>query len=135
MNRLLIVPHFSNLVYDVDERQLGEVFGMFGQVRDVKIPKKGHAIIEYRESSEALRALIILRNQLLEGRKLMIKMDGAPFAKSTDNSRGNFERGPPPPSQQYRGPPPPREDYGAPPRGSKVCVEGLPLTVTTSIVR
>ena len=101
LNRLLIVPHFSNLVYDVDERQLGEVFGMFGQVRDVKIPKKGHAIIEYRESSEALRALIILRNQLLEGRKLMIKMDGAPFAKSTDNSRGNFERGPPPPTQQY----------------------------------
>ena len=118
-------------MYDVDERQLDEVFGMFGQVRDVKIPKKGHAIIEYKESSEALRALIILRNQLLEGRKLMTKMDGAPFAKSTDSGRPSFDR----PPQQYRGPPPPRDDYSAPPRGGKVCVEGLPLTVTTSIIR
>jgi len=76
-----------NLVYDVNERKLSDVFSMFGEVRDLVVPKKGHAIIEYRQSSDALRALIILRNQFLDGRKMMIKMDGAPFAKNTDNGR------------------------------------------------
>ena len=76
-----------NLVYDVNERKLSDVFAMFGEVRDLVVPKKGHAIIEYRQSSDALRALIILRNQFLDGRKMMIKMDGAPFAKNTDNGR------------------------------------------------
>lgn len=146
-----------NLVYDVNERKLNDVFGMFGEVRNLMVPKKGHAIVEYRQSSEALRALIILRNQFLDGRKMMIKMDGAPFAKSTDNNRSfenkrprmddrGPERGPPPPD---RGPPPPQyRSYGMhshdaprdaprppPPSGKKICVEGLPLSVTTSLIR
>jgi len=153
-----------NLVYDVNERKLSDVFSMFGEVRDLVVPKKGHAIIEYRQSSDALRALIILRNQFLDGRKMMIKMDGAPFAKNTDNGRplekrprmderSSDHRGPPPPGaysndsyhRPYQAPPPssapPFNHYGsAPPppppsSGMKVCVAGLPLSVTTSLIR
>ena len=183
---------------------------MAGEIRDLRIPKKGHAIIEYHKTTDALRsvlllndlkiilllrALIMLRNQNLNGRKMMIKMDGAPFAKHND-SKPNFDdrkrmrfnddqprsdhrynddpprndqrsydqymdqaprdqQSYPPPSgvhqqsggdhydNRYSQPPPPssqpqyryQEQSSGESYSKKVCLENLPLSVTTATIR
>ena len=48
---------FSNLTYELSERKLEEVFIMAGEIRDLRIPKKGHAIIEYHKTTDALRSV------------------------------------------------------------------------------
>ena len=55
---------FSNLTYELSERKLEEVFIMAGEIRDLRIPKKGHAIIEYHKTTDALRKVLYLTDGL-----------------------------------------------------------------------
>ena len=37
---------------------------MAGEIRDLRIPKKGHAIIEYHKTTDALRSVLYLTDGL-----------------------------------------------------------------------
>ena len=52
VKRILI---FSNLIFEVSEQRIEDVFSWAGKVKQCGIPKKGHAIVEYFSKADALR--------------------------------------------------------------------------------
>ena len=83
--------YVGNLSYEVDEMDLKEAFGVFGQVETVKIildnytgRSKGFGFVEMSNNSEAQSAIEALNEKELKGRA--IKVNTA--RPRTENSRG-----------------------------------------------
>ena len=74
----------ANLAYDVGESKLKEVFRLAGRVCHAELNKdkdgksRGHGVIEYSHPVEAVQAISMFNNQVLYGRKMMVRYDKTP---------------------------------------------------------
>ena len=74
----------ANLAYDVGESKLKEVFRLAGRVCHAELNKdkdgksRGHGVIEYSHPVEAVQAISMFNNQVLYGRKMMVRFDKTP---------------------------------------------------------
>lgn len=130
-----------NILFEVSIPQIKDVFSLAGSVIDVEIPKSGLAVITFSSPIEAMKAVLLLNNQELMGRKLMVKIDGDK-RKVVDNDSGGDKYGYNSYRQNnYQHPPPhqeePRYPEQAPPpfEFKKVLIQELPYSVTTQQIR
>lgn len=120
-----------NLLFEITESKLRDVFALAGSVQDVEMQKQGYAVITFSKPTEAVKAVILFSGQELCGRKIMIKIDSQTPPKNNDRGPPpRNDRGPPPrndrgPPNNDRGPPPrndrgpPNDDRGPPPRNDR----------------
>jgi len=65
--------YVGNLTYEVNAKQLDELFSNYGEVKDVKvIERKGFGFIEFASPEEAEKAMAALNETEFEGRTLRI---------------------------------------------------------------
>ncbi|KAH9461437.1 hypothetical protein Pst134EA_017744 [Puccinia striiformis f. sp. tritici] len=82
-NKLLI----KNLPFEINKKELHELFGVYGKLKSIRIPKKidkksrGFGFIEYHTKKEASEALKSLKFSHLLGRHMVIE-----FATDSNNS-------------------------------------------------
>lgn len=138
-----------NILFDVTIPVLRDVFSLAGSVIDVDIPKPGLAVITFSTVPEAIRAVLLLNNQELCGRKLMVKIDGDKRKKIEQDTFEDDKYGfsnsyvprnyPPPPVAPMTRPPPAFDQPMARPGPgepfNRVEIRNLDITVTTQEIR
>ncbi len=85
--------YVGNLSYSVTNSQLEELFGNYGQVKQVSVIEgKGFAFVEMSDPSEAEKAAEALNGQDLDGRTMRVDEARPPKNRDRD-SRGGDRRG------------------------------------------
>lgn len=64
-----------NLLFEITEQRLRDVFSLAGTVTTIDMPKSGYAVVTFSKPIEAIKSVILFINQDLCGRKIMIKID------------------------------------------------------------
>jgi len=71
----------ANVPFHFDDKAVGELFGVFGQVLDARIicsattrESKGFGFVEMPVESQALRAIGTLNGTLIEGRRMFVQL-------------------------------------------------------------
>jgi len=95
-NKLLI----KNLAFEVSKKELYELFGVYGKIKSVRLPKKldrksrGFGFVEYHTKKEAQEAMASLKFSHLLGRHLVIQFanhaDAPLDLDSLRNSQSSF---------------------------------------------
>ena len=85
-NRIFV----ASLDYKVDEYKIREVFSLAGKVQNVSLFKdrdgksRGMSVIEYATQFEALNAVLMFNNQVLNNRTMNVRFDTKPPNKDED---------------------------------------------------
>jgi RNA recognition motif-containing protein len=87
----------GNLSSRIREEELGNLFGKFGQVRQIKLIKdnytgesKGYAFIEMYEERDANHAIKVLNSKMVDGKKITVKF-AKPKPGNNQRKQNNFE--------------------------------------------
>merc|ERR1711892_1128649 len=77
--------------YDTDEEAVTKHFGAVGAIKDLHFQGRGAAVITYKKSSAATRAVNELHETSLEGqsRAVVVKMDDPDQERKGDKGNGN----------------------------------------------